>query len=160
MSPTVTMKMKDWFFDRAAVVREVGRANAKALSKIGAFVRQRAKTSMRRRKAASPPGTPPSVHSNDSVATLRNIWFGYDRANQSVVIGPLKLNGQSVLSTGTVPELHEYGGKARIRTGRKGQQRFRAVTYPPRPFMGPALEAEAPKFPSLWVTSAGGRAAA
>jgi hypothetical protein len=176
MSFGVTMKVKNMFFDRALVKREVGKQNAAALGKIGAFVRRRARSSMRRRKSASAPGHPPSAHSKDPVATLKNILFAYDRANMSVVIGPVLLNG----SRGSVPALHEFGGAANVRekkivnplsgqfewapTGRRGarpgqQTRIRQAQYAARPFMGPALAAEAPGFPSLWVTSAGGRAA-
>jgi hypothetical protein len=47
-------------------------------------------------------------------------------------------------------------GQAWVRMGRRkpvaGQPtRVRIATYPKRPFMGPALKAEAPKFPSLWT---------
>ena len=42
----------EMFFDRAAVVEAVGRA-AKALSKAGAFIQRRAKSSIRKRKRAS-----------------------------------------------------------------------------------------------------------
>lgn len=155
MSFGVTYKVKNLFFDRALVRREVGKLNAAALSKIGSFVRTRARTSMRRRKSASAIGSPPSVHSRDKVATLRNILFAYDRANMSVVIGPVRLNG----SQGTVPALHEFGGRGlgRKLIRRQGKREIRGpleqVQFPPRPFMGPALTAEAPKFPSLWTAT-------
>jgi hypothetical protein len=113
---------------------------------------------MRRRKATSPAGSPPSAHSKDSVATLKNILFAYEPQNMGVVIGPVLLNG----SQGSVPALHEFGGSRAIRvTRRQRGQRVavvRQARYPARPFMGPALAAEAPKFPSLWASS--GRAVA
>jgi hypothetical protein len=153
----MTAAVKELFFDRKLVQREVGKENAKALSKAGAFVRKRARSSMRRRKASSPPGQPPSAHSKDPVASLKNILFAYDPRNMSVVIGPVLLSGKH----GSVPALHEFGGVATVRRRGKqvGQATARQVRYPARPFMGPALVAEAPKFPSLWVSSAGGRAA-
>lgn len=158
MSFGVKMTVKNLFFDRAHVVREVGKANAKALSKAGAFVQRRARSSMRRRKAASPPRTPPSAHSKDKHRTLKNILFAYEPSRQSVVIGPVLLNGEG----GSVPALHEFGGSKAIRvTQRHKGQKVRVVkqaTYPARPFMGPALAAEAPKFPSLWANSARGAA--
>jgi len=156
----LTLKVKKMFFDRKAVQDQIGKKNAKALSKAGAFVQRRARSSLRRRKGISSPGSPPSVHSTDRVATLKNILFAYDQRTQSVVIGPLLLNG----SAGSVPALHEFGGRVTVRPrmGRRGRQRqptVRTASYPPRPFMGPALAAEAPKFPSLWVSNAAGAAA-
>lgn len=184
MSFGVTYKVTKLFFDRKLIQREVGKENAKALGKAGAFVRRRARSSMRRRKAPSAPGKPPSAHSKDAVASLKNILFAYDRANQSAVIGPVRLNQVNDLTRGGrigVPELMEFGGSVGIQekkivnpiTGQfewvrvdrrrralAGQQRrTRTAHYPARPFMGPALLAEAPNFPSLWVTSAGGKAA-
>lgn len=51
------------FFDRKAVLAAVDKATLRVLSKFGAFVRRRAKSSIRKRKKASPPGQPPSSHS-------------------------------------------------------------------------------------------------
>ena len=92
------------FFDRQAVVEAVGRANAKVLSKAGAFIQRRAKSSIRKRKRVSDPGQPPSSH----VGTLRNlIYFSFDPPTRSVVVGPTPLG-----STGIVPPVLEYGGQA------------------------------------------------
>lgn len=153
----VQFKMKRFFFDRAYVQNVLGKESAKALGKAGAFVQRRARSSLRRRKKTSAPGTPPSAHSGDNVATLKNIWFALDPRSLSVVVGPLKLNHLVDNSAGTVPALHEFGGTARLRGRvRRGQKpRLRTARYPARPFMGPALEAEAPKFPSLWLRRAG-----
>jgi hypothetical protein len=129
----------------------VGRANAKNLSRAGSFIRTSARSSLRRRKRSSPPGEPPSVHSRDRVATLKNIWFVFDPGARSVVVGPLKLSG-SRLEGGdraTVPALHELGGSAFV--GKR--QRRRRARYAPRPFMGPAMERELPKFEGLWANS-------
>jgi phage gpG-like protein len=156
----LSMKVTKFFFDRKSVQDQVGKKNAKALAKAGAFVRRRARSSLRRRKRVSSPGSAPSVHSQDKVATLRNILFAYDRQAQSVVIGPVRLNG----SQGSVPALHEFGGRAIIRRNRNRRERarqqpaVRMASYPARPFMGPALKAEAPKFPSLWVGNSAGAA--
>ena len=167
MSFGLTMKVKDMFFDRPEIVREVGKLNAAALYRAGKAVRTTARKSLKRRKGPSAPGQPPHAHASDSVsgnASLRRILFAYDRIRQSVVIGPVLLPGRRV----NVPALHEFGGTGlgrRVRTTGKGRQAKRRafgkvtrVQYPARPFMGPALIAEAPKFPSLWVSS--GRAAA
>jgi hypothetical protein len=146
----VEFKQKRFFFDRALVASMIGKANAKALSRHGAFVQRRARSSMRRRKGASAPGTPPSAHSRDAVRSLKNIWFAYDPHKQSVVIGPLRLNGEG----GSVPALHEHGGIKRIRQrpGRGKRPTTRVAHYPARPFMGPAGQAELAKDQSgrLW----------
>lgn len=166
----VEFKQNRNFFDRAAVIKTIGKANATALSRHGAFVQRRARSSMKRRKKPSPPGSPPSCHSSDPVATLKNIWFAYEPSTQSVVVGPLRLNG----SGGSVPALHEFGGRRTIREllvrgrwvpestiGRRNRQRFRSRTrsarYPARPFMGPAGQAEIKSAPNIWGTT--GRAA-
>jgi hypothetical protein len=106
---------KDSFFDRSGVLRAVERGRRKALSRYGAYVRKIAQNSMKRRKGSAPPGMPPYVH----VGLLkRHIYFTYDAANQSVVIGPILIKAGS-----TVPSLLEYGGNV----GKK--------TYEARPYM-------------------------
>ncbi|MFO0943033.1 MAG: hypothetical protein U0930_20030 [Pirellulales bacterium] len=162
---TVDASIKDRFFDRDAVIRAIGRENVRRLSKMGAFICQRARTAILRRgpkrkvngrRASSKPGQPPYVWSRDSFATLRNIQFGLSRDNNAVLIGPravpsLRLKRSSAK---TVPELLEKGGTSRVavdpNTGEAigyvpendSKVVFRAATYEARPFMGPALQAE------------------
>jgi hypothetical protein len=117
ISSLVGMRMKAVFFDRRAVMDAVGRANQKLLSRAGAFIQRRAKSLIRKRKRASNPGEPPSSH----VGTLRNlIYFGYDTANESVVIGPLPLG-----AIGIVPPTLEYGGESHAR--RNPRRKFRTI---------------------------------
>lgn len=166
MAFTVDYSIKDWFFDRAEVQKRIDRGTLRALSKIGAFVRTRARTDvLKRRKATSKPGQPPSVHSSDSKASLKNILFGLNPDGQSVVIGPIKLNGANskghapIRSLYNVPELLEHGGSGRVQqaidplTGRplrfvpkrlRGQVKYRSrtVRLQARPFMSVALERE------------------
>jgi len=138
----VAMKMKAMFFDHKKVRSATDRAARKVLSRFGAFVRTAARSSIRKRKAISEPGQPPSSH----VGTLRRlIFFGYDTGRRSVVIGPTPFG-----STAEAPPLLEYGGRAR-RKDRRG--RVRTATYRPRPFMGPAFEQEKPRLPALWAAS-------
>jgi hypothetical protein len=138
----IGMVTKQMFFDRKAVTRRVDKAARKVLSKFGAFVRTGAKHSIRKRKAVSEPGSPPSSH----VGLLRKlIYFGYDPGRRSVVIGPTPLHGAA-----EAPPLLEYGGKAR-RRGRKDRPVM--ATYKARPFMGPAFEREKPKLPAMWAGS-------
>jgi len=138
----MNMRIKQMFFDRQAVLGAVDRATRSVLSKFGAFVRTAARHSIRKRKAVSQPGSPPSSH----VGTLRRlIFFGYDPARKSVVIGPTPLGSEV-----EAPPLLEYGGRAR-RKNRKG--RNVTATYRPRPFMTPAFESEKTKLPALWANS-------
>ena len=156
------------FFDSAKVLRAVDRANRKNLSKAGAFVRTRARSSLRRRKKVSVAGQPPSVHSRDTFATLKNILFGYDERTRGVVVGPVAVNGNK----DRVPELMEKGGHA-LRKGtyaiertKRGRQKkkltfqrirnARSVHYEQRPFMGPALARELPHILPLWRDSVKG----
>ena len=104
---TMSLKSaKSGFFDRAAVVRAVDQATRRNLSRFGAYVRQRAKTSIRRPpKTAtvriSRPGRPPYSHTG---LLKRFIFFAYDADRQSVVIGPgttaqLRRDGTCVVGT-------------------------------------------------------------
>ena len=130
------------FFDRKAVKDATDEATRKVLSRFGAYVRQRAKTSIRKRKGTSLPGLPPYSH----VGLLRRfILFAYDSGSRSVVIGPVLLKPPSV-----VPSLLEYGGTVQKRD-RKG--RPRTAVYPARPYMRPALAAELPGLPDLFKNS-------
>jgi len=138
----IGMVTTSMFFDRRAVAGAVDRGTRRVLSRFGAFVRTTARHSIRPRKKVSEPGQPPSSH----VGLLRKlIYFGYDAARKSVVIGPTPLRG-----TAQVPPLLEYGGRAR-RRGRKGRQVM--ATYRARPFMGPAFEREKPRLPAMWAGS-------
>jgi hypothetical protein len=168
------MRAKDFFFDRQAVRDRLSKANRKALSKAGAYIRRRARSSLRRRKNTSPPGQPPSVHTADAVATLKNILFAYEPERESLVVGPVKLNQKTLLGPelgyATVPQVQEFGARVKTREVRVGNRwrsgvrrvrpgqpvRVRAATYPARPFMGPALEAERDNLPDAWSGSLGG----
>ncbi|MBM4019876.1 MAG: hypothetical protein FJ288_16400 [Planctomycetes bacterium] len=214
---------KGYFFDREGVRRLLGTRTAAALSKAGALVRTIARRSMRyvtslrhqqrqvaagERKrltgepAPSPPGQPP--HAVRPHPWIREfLYYAYDPAAGSVVIGPVRLSSRI-----NVPALHEFGGTVMVRNKRRrmrkvgsgGEVRIggrpcrtsrfaydrygRAVmvtyarlrtsaqvaraneldealygpaaymaTYPPRPFMGPALAAAAPSLPRFWAAS-------
>jgi len=136
----------DMFFDRKPVLRAVDAANRKNLSKAGAFIRTTARHSIRRRKGASPPGSPPSSHTG---LLKRFIFFGYERSRQTVVIGPMRLNQKA----GDAPAALEHGGTSVVVEGLRRRRRKRRVRIRARPFMGPAMRKELPKFPSLWANS-------
>jgi len=140
---TVSVEM---FFDRKAVLRAADRANRKNLSKAGAFIRTTARHSIRKRKGASPPGSPPSSHTG---LLKRFIFFGYDAVRKTVVVGPMRLNQK----VGDAPAALEYGGTSVVVTGTRRRRRKRRVRIAARAYMGPALAKEAPKFPKLWTNS-------
>ncbi len=136
------------FFTAAPVVRAVDRATRKVLSKFGAFVRQRAKTSIRPKKGrgSAPAGSPPYSHTG---LLRRFIYFGYDPRKRSVVIGPARFKERSPYGPTTVPEILEEGGVVQAREdGKRVTRRFGG-----HPYMGPAFEAEKPNLPALWANS-------
>lgn len=157
---------QQFFFDRAKVIAALERATVKALSKIGAFVRRSARSSIRsagKKNRVSNPGEAPRSHTG---LLKDHIFFVYDPESKAVVIGPEKLRG----TDGSAPAVLEYGGNAKIvetetpawwtinngvrvwrrfgkRTrGKLNQQgmpnRIRIVKIAPRPYMIPALERE------------------
>lgn len=168
-----------FFFDRDAVKKAIGKESAAILGKFGSYVMKTARQSMRRRKKPSAPGTPPSAHSKDAqhpygplLKTL--LRYEFDPTTKSVVVGP---KGKLNLSA---PSLQEAGGnkiiKTRIFTEKSGRRatpaqseafrrgiangriilasrptQYKSVYLPPRPYMKPALTAEMPKFPTLYA---------
>ncbi|MBK8915048.1 MAG: hypothetical protein IPM64_10700 [Phycisphaerales bacterium] len=139
--------IKDLFFDRRTVVRAVDKAKRAVLSKAGAFIRTTAKHSIRTRKGSAPPGKPPHSHEG---SLRRLIFFGYDRGSDSVVVGPVGFR------TSTAPNVLEFGSQATLVRRRRGRLVRQRARYEPRPFMGPALQKEAPKLPKLWAGSVRG----
>lgn len=149
------------FFDREKVTRAVDRATHRVLSRFGAFVRTRARTSIRYRKKSSRPGAPPHGHRTmmrmkkdrkgqqkpQMVSPLREfIFFAYDESRKSVVIGPALLNargGAQVLKS------LEYGGPSVIFDGKKRKR----VMIKARPFMRPARDAEMSKLRQMLANS-------
>ncbi|MCC6910078.1 MAG: hypothetical protein IT430_19255 [Phycisphaerales bacterium] len=141
------LRIKQLFFDRPKVKRAVDAARRKVLSKAGAFIRQSARTSIRKRKGTSKPGQPPHSH----VGLLRRfILFGYDKQSDSVVIGPVGFRAS------TAPRVLERGGTTTVTRRRRGKRTERRVRIAARPYMQPALEKERPKLPELWRNSVRG----
>jgi len=139
----IRFEMTQLFFDTRKVRRAVDVGTRRVLSKFGAFVRRTARSSIRKRKKPSSPGSPPSSHTG---LLKRFIWFGYEPARRSVVIGPARLTQKG---RGEAPSLLEYGGSAKLeRRGKRKRAKVRA-----RPFMGPAFEKEQPKLPAIWRDS-------
>jgi hypothetical protein len=139
------MKLKSLtanFLDRKTVTRKVDRKKIRVLMKQGAFVRRTARSSMpgptKKRKPPSSPGEPPRAQ----VGTLKKfIFFKYDSGTESVVVGPARVRADDQ----DAPRTLEFGGM--VRTG-GGLARIAA-----RPYMGPALDENAPRFAEMWRKS-------
>lgn len=144
----VKMRPRMLFFDSPKVRRSLDKATRKVFSRFGAYVRTRARSSIKDRDGVSKPGHPPHSHTGH---LKRFIYFGYDPQERSVVIGPIPLSERKAKDA---PEHLEYGGVAvlKSRNPRRGRRSRRAV-YKPRPFMGPAFEKEQPNLPAMWRAS-------
>jgi hypothetical protein len=140
----INLKVTRQFFDRGAVMSALDKATQRVFARFGAFVRRRAKSSIRKRKRTSAPGQPPSSHTG---LLKKFIFFSYDREAQSVVIGPERLNQKS----GDAPPALEYGGTSRVT---EGGRRTRIIPVRERPYMGPAFEYEQREsLPKMWRDS-------
>lgn len=137
---------KTQFFDRA-ITNGVDKARKRVLSKIGAFVRRTAQFSLRSRKKVSKAGDAP--HSHGRKLLRKFIVFVYEPSNDSVIIGPARLNAK----IGNAPEALEKGGTSVILTGRRGNRVERKVEIAKRPYMKPAFDKEEPKFLAMWKDS-------
>jgi len=128
------------FTDDARIARAVDRARMRAQRPAAAWIRVAARRSIRRRKGYSRPGRTPHSHTG---LLKRGIYFAWDRATRTTVIGPVRAPGAE--GHGRVPEALEHGGtiyqkrrRRDRRTGRVTVRRYRAH-YQPRPYMRPAL---------------------
>ena len=162
---TPTLKLDSFTIDHATIKKALARAERNSMTKQLAFIRQRAKTGLRRRKKPSRPGQTPSVHSKDKSATLKAIFFVYDADTRSGIVGPVKQHRKvfGITNNGTIPQTLEHGGTYRVTEehlrpgpggwvpvrrsrrstpGRRPTRRRRTVNIQPRPFMKPALDAE------------------
>ncbi len=170
---------KSLFFDRKAVSDAVSKGSKKILPRCGALLRRKMRQSMRRRKKASPPGTPPSAHGQDDAhphgpqLKEKTLYF-YDPATESVVAGPAKLGRSEAASK------QEFGGVIRVKVSplsrssarvaspkqkeafkrkikdgsiqrTKSPRVVKNVHTDARPFARPALASEMPKFPTLYA---------
>ena len=124
-------------FNTRAVTQAVDRAKRRVLVAQGAYLRKIAQHQIPDRRGPSRPGNPP--HSHTGILRQR-LFFAYDRAAESVVVGP------QVFNPSDAPGLLEHGGLI-PRTGKP---------LAARPFMGPALERAEPKLASLWHDSVKG----
>ncbi len=112
--------VRESFFDAEAVMKSMDRKERQALSKMGAFTRRRAKSSLRYRNAASLPGSPPSVHRGAFTRTKINKKTGEKKTQKASPLRELLffgVNGKSVVigpalfrRSNTVVQALEKGG--------------------------------------------------
>ena len=131
------------FFDGNRIIRRMEQANRRILMRAGAFIRRRARSSIRKRKKISDPGKPPSSHTGRLKGL---ILFAYSPTTETVVVGPRRTGSRNQAG-----ETLEHGKTVT----RRQRRRKRRMRYRARPFMGPALEKEiaAGSFPKLWANS-------
>lgn len=157
------IKVKELFFDRALVIAAMDDATRRSLSKAGAFIMRKARTSMRYKTKGgetptgrkrqpykpSPPGSPPfAIRNGPRGPLLRDkLFFSWDPATRSVVVGPVGLG------KATTPGLHEFGGSRVVRLRRRGQRQLVRQVYPARPTMAPALQANIDEIPEAFRDS-------
>lgn len=120
---------KELFFNPTPLISALDEAEAKFMSRFGAYVRKDANRSMRKSRTGRPsaPGRPPNAHKG-GLKTFN--YFYYDQKAHDVVIGPIRLPRTRY----AVPGLHEFGGTVRP----KGS--YKLANYRARPFMRPALD--------------------
>ena len=163
---TSTLKVTRMFFDRQAVISAVDKATRTVFGRFGAFTRRIAKNSIRQRKGTSAPGNPPFSHTG---LLKKFLFFSWDPAQRSVVIGPARLNGRG-RGYGAAPAILEYGGttersflnasvewrKKTVVEWRKKtvvEWRKKTVRVRPRPYMAPAFERAKARLPDMWAGS-------
>lgn len=104
---------KNSFFSREGLELAVDKGLYKAKEKFGAFLARRMSHNIRKRNRVSKPGETPT----SQTGTLRNfIFFAYDNATGSVIVGPAKTNQKNAQGYGgkTIPQTLERGGLIRI----------------------------------------------
>jgi phage gpG-like protein len=121
------------------VATAMDKANFRNLGHAAASLRKRARESMQQSPNASPPGSPPNTRRKQ----LPNaIVFAADE--HSALIGPRWSR------VGEAAAVHEFGGT------REAKKFVMTQHYPPRPYMGPALEESVSRFHAEWHNSLGG----
>ncbi len=135
--------------------KATGKGAFKTLKHSAFSIRKSAIESMKFAKGPSTPGTPPHAHKG---RLRRSILVAQDDNNE-VFVG---VSGNRI-KAGRRPEwlarMLEHGGTFPVRTKRKSRgrprkgdapQAIRSITFPPRPFMQPALQRNLARFHRDW----------
>ena len=153
---------KAGFFDSPKIIAKLEKGQRRALSRCGAYVRQTAKNSLKYKpvKSDAPAGSPPFVHRSERftrttvnkktgasktrpTSPLKELlFFSYDEASKSVVIGPAIFR-QASRKNYLVPSVLEMGGTV---PAKQRGNRIVPTQIAPHPYMNPALRKELPKF--------------
>jgi len=99
------------------------------------IARQKGRPKPKRPYASAAPGEPPRTRNK---LLRKNIFFGWDTASESIVIGAIQLPRLDHA------KLIEHGGNT---TAKNVQGQSVSMTYKPHPFMQPALRIAAPTIP-------------
>lgn len=164
---SIKPQMKIHYFDRNIIKTRWRRMNKNPLHHAGALVMRIARGSIRRRTKLrgkpSRPGSPPFSRQPGKLPPFKQIFWKPFNLGTSVIVGMVGYGGQPA-----VPGLHEHGGIAnrkvfidggrrRTKSGQYGRKRIiyktKAVRYPQRPFMTPALWRARQRLPQLWAMS-------
>ncbi len=151
-------EFKRGFFDQKAIIKAMDKASRKAQSKMGAFIRRRAKSSLKYKDTSAVSGSPPFVHqgrrftrktkrkgieTQRPASPLRELlFFAYDVDKKTTIIGPAVWSSSKVKG---VPGILEKGGSGSV----LDQGVRKSASFAPHPFMMPALKAELPNFREL-----------
>ena len=115
--------------DVPKAVRKIKKENPKRLGHGAAIVRLIARRSIRSSKRPAPPGRPPRTRGQRRLR--RSVLYAVIKARETALIGP------SYRIVGIAGAEHEHGLDRR-------------KPMDERPFMQPALEEAAPRFPKQW----------
>jgi hypothetical protein len=131
------------FFDWKLIQRSMMKSADRVASKFGAYVRTRARSSMKRRNGSSRPGQPPHAH---GPGLIKRFLFFATSGPGNVVIGPAKLNKPAPRVLAAL----ESGGDSLLIKRVKGRKVEQRIQIAARPFMRPAFEKELPSLSKLW----------
>lgn len=122
------MAKKGFYWNRRAVANAIGRVNAEFLFAAGAFVRSRARSSMKKgrlidgSRVHAPPGKAPYRYGNQLYDFM---LYSFDPVTNTMVIGPKFLPGRKS-GRGGIPNVLETGGQLTVtRTVASGSPRRR-----------------------------------
>ena len=169
---SLNFSVKSQFFDKDIVVNVINKNERRYLVRAGSYIRKAARNSIKNPPKAkkksdkitgsenaqkyranqqnSSPGNPPF---NQTGKLKGGIFFSYDAANRSVIIGPEKLASGDL----TLLSALEFGGRTRWKwkDPKTGNKETGTHTIAARPFMRPAMERSKGMLQQIWKESIG-----